>query len=91
MANKRNGTLYTGVTNDLRRRVWEHRNSIDPESFTAKYKCHCLVFYRSFPRIEEAIATEKLIKGGNRAAKLKLVEDMNPQWNDLWLEVENWT
>jgi putative endonuclease len=91
MTNKRNGTLYTGVTSNLKRRVWEHRTGVYPSSFTAKYQCNRLVYYRSFGRIEEAIAEEKRIKGGNRAAKLKLIELMNPQWNDLWTEIESWS
>ena len=90
MANQRNGTLYIGVTGDLKKRVWEHRNNIFPHGFTAKYKCHHLVYYRGFDRIEEAIAEEKRIKGGSRAAKLKLIEEQNPQWSDLWTEVEKW-
>ena len=90
MTNKRNGTLYTGVTSDLKRRIWEHKNNFYPDSFTAKYKCHSLVYYQAFDRIEEAIAEEKRIKGGSRKAKLKLIEDKNLQWNDLWIEIENW-
>ena len=90
MANKRNGTLYTGVTSNLKKRVWEHRNNVFPDSFTAQYNCHLLVFYCDFAKIEEAIAEEKRIKGGNRATKLKLIEQNNPEWNDLWIEVEQW-
>jgi putative endonuclease len=90
MANKRNGTLYTGVTGNLPQRVREHRTGAYPNGFTAKYGCHMLVYYRSFPRIEDAIAEEKRIKGGNRKAKLKLIENMNPAWNDLWEEIKEW-
>ena len=90
MASKRNGTLYVGVTSDLRYRVSEHKNNFYPESFTAKYKCHILVYYQAFDRIEKAIAEEKRIKGGSRNAKLKLIEEKNPQWNDLCIEVKNW-
>ncbi len=90
MTNKRNGTLYTGVTADLRRRVYEHKIKDNPESFTAKYNCTILVFYQSFLRIEEAIAEEKRIKNSNRKNKLKLIESMNPKWNDLWEEIKNW-
>jgi putative endonuclease len=90
MANKRNGTLYTGVTSDIRNRVWEHRNNVFPDSFTAIYHCHQLVYYCAFHRIEEAIAEEKRIKGGNRKAKLKLIENTNPEWNDLWEEIKEW-
>ncbi len=91
MTNKRNSTLYTGVTSDLKKRVWEHKNNVYPESFTTKYNCHTLVYYAGFHRIEEAIAEEKRIKGGSRSAKLKLIETQNPQWNDLWVEIENWS
>jgi len=90
MTNKRNGTLYTGVTSDLKRRVWEHKNNFYSDSFTAKYKCYILIYYQAFNRIEEAIFEEKRIKGGSRNAKLKLIENKNPQWNDLWIEIENW-
>jgi putative endonuclease len=91
MANKRNGTLYTGVTSDLRRRVWEHRTNVFADGFTAKYNCHSLVYYNGFHRIEEAIGEEKRIKAGNRKAKLKLIEEMNPEWKDLWEEVKEWS
>jgi len=90
MANKRNGTLYTGVTSDLRGRVWQHKTNVFAESFTTKYSCHTLVYYQGFNRIEEAIAEEKRIKGGNRKAKLKLIEDMNLDWRDLWEEIKEW-
>jgi len=90
MTNKRNGTLYTGVTGDLKKRVWQHRNSVFPDSFATKYKCYILVYYQGYTRIEEAIGHEKRIKGGSRIAKLKLIEEKNPQWNDLWEEVEKW-
>jgi len=90
MANKRDGVLYTGVTGDLRKRVWEHRTHVHQDGFTAKYKCHRLVYYCGFLRIEEAIAEEKRIKGGSRQAKLKLIEEMNPDWNDLWEEIKEW-
>ncbi len=84
MANKRNGTLYTGVTADLQRRVCEHKTKYNPKCFTAKYDCNILVYYQGFHSIEEAIAEEKRIKSGNRKDKLKLIEQMNPEWNDLW-------
>jgi putative endonuclease len=60
------------------------------ESFTAKYGCHILAYYNNFHRIEEAIAEEKRIKGGNRKVKLKLIEDVNPEWIDLWEEIKEW-
>jgi putative endonuclease len=70
--------------------VWEHRNNIYPDSFTSKYNCYILVYYNSFQWIEEAIAEEKQLKAGSRKTKLKLIEEMNPQWNNLWTEIEDW-
>lgn len=90
MASKRNGTLYTGVTADLKRRIDAHKTKYNPESFTAKYACNVLVYYQSFHHIEAAIAEEKRIKGGNRKNKLKLIESMNPEWKDLWDEINEW-
>lgn len=90
MANRRNGTLYTGVTEDLKRRVYEHKSMSHSKSFTAKYGCNLLVYYQGFHRIEDAIMEEKRIKGGNRKQKLNLIESMNPEWKDLWEEVLEW-
>ena len=90
MTNKRNGTLYVGVTSRLQERVYEHRTCAYPASFTAKYSLHQLVYYRFFSRIEEAISEEKRIKGGNRANKLKLIESINPEWKDLWEDIKEW-
>ena len=89
MASKRNGTLYTGVTADLKRRVYEHKTNYNPGSFTAKYGCNLSAYYQGFHRIEDAIAEEKRIKGGNRKNKLKLIETMNPEWKDLWEDIIN--
>jgi putative endonuclease len=88
MTNGRNGALYTGVTSDLRQRIWEHKTNAFPDSFTAKYACHTVVYYSTFDRIEDAIAEEKRIKGGNRRSKLKMIETVNPEWNDLWDEIK---
>ena len=82
--NKRNGTLYTGVTSFLKRRVYEHKMKFHPESFTAKYSVDKLGYFEEFTSIKEAIAREKQIKGGSRAAKLALIENMNPNWEDLF-------
>ena len=84
MTNIYNGILYTGVTSDLRSRVWQHKNNYYPMSFTSKYKCHKLVYYNVFFSIEEAIDEEKRIKAGNRKAKIKLIESMNPEFLDLF-------
>jgi putative endonuclease len=86
MANKRNGTLYVGVTSDLARRAWQHREgTID--GFTRRYGCKHLIWYERYDRIDEAIAREKQIKGGSRARKLALIEAMNPTWRDLYEEL----
>ena len=82
MANKRDGTLYTGVTANLPRRAFEHREGA-VEGFTKKYGCNRLVWYEPHQRMDEAIAREKQIKGGSRARKLALIESFNPDWKDL--------
>ncbi len=86
MFNFRNGTLYTGVTNNLVRRVWEHKNKI-VEGFTKKYNVDKLGYYEIYADITDAIQREKQIKGGSRKAKLKLIETMNPNWEDLYDEI----
>ncbi len=82
MASHRNGTLYTGVTSDLHRRVEHHKHG-QIEGFTKKYKCHTLVFYETFDSIGEARLREKQIKAGSRKKKIDLIEKVNPEWNDL--------
>ena len=89
MTNKRHNVLYVGVTSELLSRVWDHRNKTDPESFTAKYNCVKLVYYEFYPRIEEAIAAEKTLKSGSRERKIKLINSMNPEWNDLYDKLIN--
>ncbi len=83
MTNKRNGTLYTGVTSNLKKRVWEHKNNI-VKGFTEKYKLHRLVYYECGESITGAIEKEKQIKAGSRKNKIKLIEKMNPDWVDLY-------
>ena len=83
MASQRNGTLYTGVTSDLARRVFEHRTKAKA-GFTRQYGCSLLVWYERYERMDEAIAREKQIKAGSRKAKLRLIEEMNPLWEDLY-------
>jgi len=83
MASKRDGTLYTGVTANLPRRVWEHREGA-LEGFTKKYGCKSPVWYEPYERMDEAIAREKQIKGGSRVRKLALIESFNPDWKDLY-------
>jgi putative endonuclease len=82
MASKRNGTLYTGVTSGLARRVWEHQQGL-VEGFTKKHKVHLLVYYEYHDDMRSAIAREKRIKKWNRAWKLRLIEEVNPDWRDL--------
>ncbi len=82
MASRRNGTLYTGVTADLLRRVVQHRDG-DGGAFTKRYNVKMLVWYEQHGDIEAAIVRETNIKHWNRAWKLKLIEDINPTWRDL--------
>jgi putative endonuclease len=84
MTNKMHTVLYVGVSSDLTGRVWQHKNKFYPNSFTAKYNCDKLVYYFFYSRIEEAIAVENAIKGGNRKNKINLVNSMNPKWLDLY-------
>ena len=86
MASGRNGTLYVGVTNDLLRRVWQHKNHETP-GFTSQYRVHDLVWFESTPSIEAAIRREKQIKNWKRQWKLALVEKGNPYWRDLYPEL----
>lgn len=86
LASKRNGTLYTGVTNNLLRRIWEHKNNI-VESFTKKYNVHLLVHYELFTDIRLALAREKGIKQWTRAWKTQLIEKDNPLWKDLYFSL----
>ena len=90
LTNKSHSTLYIGVTSDLKKRIWEHKNFIHPESFTAKYKLTILVYYEGFHRIEEAIGREKVLKGGSRKQKEVLINSVNLEWKDLYREVEAW-
>jgi putative endonuclease len=83
MTNASNTVLYTGVTNDLRARAWSHRSGFGSK-FTRRYKCVKLVYYEVFDDAYRAIAREKQIKAGSRAAKIALVDGMNPAWKDLY-------
>jgi putative endonuclease len=82
MASARNGTLYVGVTNDMVRRYYEHREGLVP-GFTKKYGIKTLVWFEEHGDIREAILREKRIKKWERAWKLRLIESVNPEWNDL--------
>lgn len=90
MANINNRVLYTGVTANLYFRVLQHKQKINPESFTAKYNCSKLVYHEPYSTIEEAIMEEKRINGGNRKAKEKIINAINPDWRDLWEDIKNW-
>jgi putative endonuclease len=83
MTNRHHTVLYTGVTSDLDKRVIEHRNGVYPNSFTRRYNADILVYYEVLPDIRAAIAREKQIKGWKRDKKVRLIESMNPGWNDL--------
>ena len=84
LSNVTGTAIYIGVTRDLVRRVYEHKHKLDPNSFTAKYDIHKLVYYESTSDVRAAIEREKQLKGWNRTHKNKLVESMNPRWEDLY-------
>ncbi len=83
MASKKNGTLYIGVTNNLPQRVWEQKNDVH-EGFTKKYGVHRLVWFEVTSDVEEAILREKQMKKWRRQWKINLIEEENPNWNDLY-------
>jgi putative endonuclease len=83
LASKRNGTLYIGVTNNLLKRVHQHKNDVT-EGFTRKYNVHSLVYYEVFNRIQDAITREKQMKKWKRQWKMELIEKSNPNWEDLF-------
>jgi putative endonuclease len=86
MTNKRNGTLYTGVTSDLIKRVYQHKNA-SISGFSRRYDCKLLVYYESHEDRLGAITREKQIKAGSRKKKIALIESMNPEWHDLYVEI----
>jgi putative endonuclease len=86
MTNVKKGTLYVGVTSDLIKRIYEHKNNIY-KGFSSKYNCKQLVFFEMHNTIEYAIAREKKIKDGPRIKKIKLIESMNPDWRDLYNDI----
>ncbi len=83
LTNLDNKVIYVGVTNDLKRRVYEHKNELI-DGFTRKYHVHKLVYYVACEEIEGAILREKQIKGGSRQKKVELITKFNPKWEDLW-------
>ena len=90
MTNKFNTVIYTGVTSDLYKRVYQHKNKLYKNSFTSKYLLDKLVYYEVFHRIEEAIGREKQIKAGSRKKKEELVNSINSEWKDLFAEISEW-
>ena len=89
LTNNHNTVLYTGVTNDLRKRVYEHKNHLDIGSFTAQYNIEKLVYFEVSSDVKVAIEREKQIKGWNRKRKNKLIESKNPNWVDLYHVILN--
>jgi putative endonuclease len=88
MANKRNGTVYTGVTSNLVQRVYQHRNGL-VDGYSKRYDCKLLVWFEMAETMEAAIGREKQIKAGSRAKKLALIEGMNRDWKDLYDGIAN--
>ena len=86
MASKKNGTLYIGVTNNLKQRVWQHKNDVH-DGFTKKYHVHRLVWFESTTDISEAILREKQMKKWRRQWKINLIEQENPNWKDLYEDI----
>ena len=83
LTNKPRGTLYVGVTSDLIKRIWQHKNNVF-EGFSSKYNLHTLVWFEQHASMEAAILREKQIKGGSRQKKIALIDTLNPQWLDLY-------
>ncbi len=86
VASARNGTIYVGVTSDLVKRVWEHREGA-VEGFTKRYGCKILVWHELHSTMEHAIVREKQLKGGSRKRKFALIEQSNPQWRDIYADI----
>jgi putative endonuclease len=86
LASKLNGTLYTGVTSNLVARVWQHKNNV-VEGFTQKYNVHSLVYFEEHSSPNDAIVREKQIKKWKRCWKVRLIEEQNPEWKDLWEQI----
>ncbi|MEX2629074.1 MAG: GIY-YIG nuclease family protein [Tistlia sp.] len=87
LASRRNGTLYVGVTSDIAARAWQHRSG-GVEGFTSRYGVHCLVHVEFLDRMEDAILREKKLKRWKRAWKIALIEERNPDWRDLYDELQ---
>ena len=87
MTNTYNSVLYTGVTNELKRRINEHKMKLNPGSFTSIYNIHKLVYFEEFMYVQDAIAREKQIKGGSRKKKIEMINKSNKNWDDLYLSL----
>lgn len=87
MTNKYHTVIYTGVTNDLIKRGWKHKNGFYPNSFTKRYNVNKLVYNEKYLSIADAIVREKQIKAGSRKKKIALIKSMNPEWKDMWEEI----
>ena len=87
MTNAHHTVLYTGITNNLARRVYEHKNGLG-STFVKKYNVHKLVYYEIGNDVNSTIAREKQIKGGSRKKKIELINSLNPEWNDLYEEIK---
>ena len=90
ITNTHHTTLYTGVTSDLRGRLWQHKTKYFPRSFSARYNLDKLIYFEAYNTMEDAIDKEKVIKGKSRAKKEKMISEQNPEWKDLGVEVEDW-
>jgi putative endonuclease len=86
LANKRNGTLYVGVTSNLVQRIWQHKNDL-VEGFTKRYRVHTLVWYELCKSMQAAIAREKAMKEWKRTWKIELIEKSNPEWRDPYEDI----
>lgn len=82
-----NSVLYTGVTSDLVKRIYQHKNNFDTDSFSARYNVHKLVYYETTDDVYTAISREKQIKSWKRAKKTELINSMNPEWKDLYNDI----
>ncbi len=87
MTNKNKTVLYVGATNDIQKRINEHKNKIHKNSFTARYNCDVLVYFEEYNSVKDAFIREKQLKAGNRKKKEDLINSMNPEWQDLSI---NW-
>ena len=88
ITNKKYGVLYIGYTNNLKRRVYQHKNKVHPATFSARYNLDTLVYYEIFESKEEALLREARFKKWDREWKINLINELNPEWKDLYIEVK---